>query len=144
MCRLIKVIHFGCEEQHTEQILIRCRPALEYMLDMPFKDVCKRMVGTQSWVMSPCRFCTEYKEARKLATATTSHRRSMSLQENELPHSDKASTMRAASRDDSSVPGAKRSFEEAFHSGEFNQPAECKLQASTEISIRAVSFNKQV
>jgi len=68
----------------------------------------------------------------------------MSLQENELPHSDKASTMRAVSRDDTSVPRAKRSFEEAFHGREINQSAECKLQASSEISIRAVSLHEQV
>jgi hypothetical protein len=68
----------------------------------------------------------------------------MSLQENEPPHTDKASTMGAVSRDDSSVPGTKRSFEAAFYGRKINQSVGCKLQAPSEISIRAVSLNKQV
>jgi hypothetical protein len=68
----------------------------------------------------------------------------MSLQENELPHTDKASTMRAVSLDDSSVPGTKRTFEAAFYGRKINQTAGWKLQAPSEISIRAVSLNKQV
>lgn len=66
MCRIVKTVHYGCEEIHSEEVLIRCKPAMEYQLDMPInKDVCRGMVEIECWVMSSCRFCEEYLTSRK-------------------------------------------------------------------------------
>ena len=84
MCRCIKVVHFGCEERHSEVILARCRAGLEYILDMPIIEVCRGMIHVENWVMSPCRFCVEYMQAReamKPILGLAQHRRSVSLPE---------------------------------------------------------------
>lgn len=114
MCRLIKVVHFGCEEPHTEELLVRCKPAMEYILEMPSKVYCRQMVEVEDWVMSPCRFCAAW-EARRATAPANCRGRAMSLQESDFPPEFKASIMpTVGTRDDIAMLGAKRNFEMAF------------------------------
>lgn len=110
MCRLIKIVHFGCDENHSEVVLTRCKAALEYVLDMPFKEVCRGMVEVEDWVMSPCRFCKEYSENQKARRAVGGHGRAISLQEDELPCI-KDSLMTVSTFDKPAMLKAKKSFE---------------------------------
>lgn len=110
MCRLIKIVHFGCDGNHSEVVLARCKAALEYVLDMPIKEVCRGMVEVEDWVMSPCRFCKEYSDAQKARRSVSGHGRAISLQEDELPYI-KDSLRTVSTYDKPAMLKAKRSFE---------------------------------
>lgn len=85
MCHLIKVIHFGCEEMHSEDVLVRCQSGLEYILNMPFKDVCKGMVEVEDWVMSPCHLCQKYSDLLKASNPAGNCAETVSQEEHGLP-----------------------------------------------------------
>ncbi len=100
MCRLVRVTHFGCDENHVEVFLVRCKPGLEHILNMPFKDYCKGMFELEDWVMSPCRFCKEYLESRKPLMSAGRRARSLSLQEGSHSEEPKETGLKGKARDD--------------------------------------------
>lgn len=107
MCRLIQVVHFGCEEKHSEEVLVRCKAGLEYMLNMPITEVCKGMVQVEDWVMSPCRFCKEYEESRTASGSVVGRTRAVSLQESHRPSLLEDDVRKAATCDDCVTPGRR-------------------------------------
>lgn len=104
MCRVIKVIHFGCEDQHSEVVMVRCKAGLEYILNMPISEVCSGLVRVEDWVMSPCRFCAEYLESRKASCTLTTRARAVSLQENKSCETAKDAVLKSSAQDDMTLP----------------------------------------
>jgi len=64
--------------------MARCKPALEWILNMPFKDTCKGVVEVEDWVMSPCHLCEKYLEILESSQPVRNHEEPIYLQANEL------------------------------------------------------------
>ena len=119
MCRLITVVHFGCEEEHSEVSLFRCEAAWEYVLDMPIKKTCKGMLEVEDWVMSRCRFCENYFGARRSSgPSLRSHQRGrvVSLSEEEVSEVRKGVMLSPKARDYPVTVRERAAVEVTIHS----------------------------
>jgi len=65
MCYSILLVHFGCDKKHVEEVLTHCEPGLEWQLNMNVTGKCPGWKRAENWVMSRCRFCEEYFQARQ-------------------------------------------------------------------------------
>ena len=52
---------------------------MKYVLCLPVKENCKGTKHVEDWRMTPCRFCENYKEARKASGPLGGHLRAVSL-----------------------------------------------------------------
>lgn len=65
MCCSILVVHFGCDQKHVKEVLKRCKPGLEWQLNMNVTGTCPGWKMSEDWLMSRCRFCEEYFQAKQ-------------------------------------------------------------------------------
>ena len=111
MCRAVTTIHFGCDENHTREELIRCKAGLEYQLDMPIKDTCNGVILSEAWVMSPCRFCEGYLISKKRSGRRT---RAASFAEGQGSRTAAAGFRGSGAREEPVTYQEKKSLERTF------------------------------
>lgn len=128
MCRLIKVMHFGCDNNHSEYVLTRCKAGYEYVLNMPVMDGCKGTVEVEDWVMSPCRFCEEYSKRQ-----VSGRGRALSLQTDDLPDVND-SLMTGMGYDKAAMLKSKRSLDSTISIKIESSP---KMPAPVSVAIRS-------
>jgi hypothetical protein len=111
MCRSILVVYFGCDEKHVEEVLKRCKPGLEYQLDMPMKELCTGWKMAEDWVMSRCRFCEEYFQARQTSVLRT---RAASCTASAVPKVERGEIGNSGIREEPITPREKDGFKRTF------------------------------
>lgn len=105
------VVYFGCDEKHVEEVLKRCKSGLEYQLDMPVKELCSGWKMVEDWVMSRCRFCEEYYQARQTSGPRT---RTASCTESVVPKAKRGGIVNSAIREEPITPREKNGFKRTF------------------------------